>query len=100
MTMVDYYVKCVNKDSDGDILSVGYGENVDKYVSDTKSKGSVISDIDSRGKDVKTCYYSSNQGGWVVGDDIHTVDGQYIRTDGNDIRADNLDNLGSCPDDI
>lgn len=98
--MIDYYIKCVNKDTDGDILSVGYGANVDEYVTDTKTKDSVISDIDDSNMNVKTCYYSNSQAGWVEGDDVHTVDGEYIRTDGNQIRADNLENLGSCPDDI
>lgn len=98
--MVDYYIKCVNEDSDGDIQSVGYGESVDQYVNDTKTKDTVISDIDSSNKDVKTSYYSSDMGEWVEGDDVHTVDGDYIRTDGNDIREDNLENLNTCPDDI
>ncbi|GAB3684398.1 hypothetical protein GCM10028857_13330 [Salinarchaeum chitinilyticum] len=98
--MIDYYIKCVNKGTDGDILSVGYGDNVDKFVNGTKTKETVISDIDDSNKNVKTCYYSDAQGGWVEGDDVHTVDGEYIRTDGNQIRSDNLDNLDSCPDDI
>lgn len=98
--MVDYYVKCVNEDSDGDIQSVGNGQNVDNQVVGTKTKDEVIPDIDSSNKNVKTCYYSSTEDEWVDGDDVHTVDGDYIRTDGNDIRADNLENLGECPDGI
>jgi hypothetical protein len=98
--MVDYYVKCIREDADGNIDEVGYGSNIDKYVSDTKSKNAVIQDIDARNKTVKTAYYSDQQDQWVDGDDIHTVDGQYIRTDGNDIRADNLEHLGICPDSI
>lgn len=98
--MVEYYVKCVNNDSNGNIEEVGYGSNIDKYVSDTKSKSSVIYDIDTLNKTVKTAYYSSQQGEWVEGDNIHTVEGEYIRTDGNEVESDNLENLGSCPDDI
>jgi len=99
--MADYYIKCINQDSDGDIEGVGYGSNVDKYVTDTKSKGAVISDIDDYPqKDVKTAYYSNIHEQWVEGDEVHTVNGEYIRTDGNNIESDNLENLGTCPDDI
>jgi len=99
--MADYYVKCVNKDSDGTIEEVGYGSNVDNTVVDTKTKGEVISDIDDfPQKEVWTAYYSSQQGDWVEGDEIHTVAGQYIRTDGNQIQSDNLENLEECPEDI
>lgn len=99
--MTDYYVKCVNTDADGNISSVGHGSQVDKYVAGTKSKATVIADIDEHPQqDVKTAYYSPQQDDWVVGDSIHTVDGEYIRTDGNEIRSDNLDHLNPCPDSI
>lgn len=99
--MADYYIKCVNENVDGDIAEVGYGSDVDKYVSDTKSKDAVISDIDDYPQqDVKTAYYSNQQNQWVEGDEVHTVEGEYIRTDGNHTEADNLENLESCPDSI
>jgi hypothetical protein len=94
--VADYYIKCVNENRDGDIESVGTGTDVDKNYRNTKQKAEVIEDIDEHGKDVKTVYHSSSKGRWVVGSDVHTVNGDYIRTDRNNKRADNLDNIPEC----
>jgi len=94
--MADYYIKCVNEDRDGNIESVGTGTDVDKNARNTKQKSEVIEDIDVYSKDVKTVYYSSSKGRWVVGSKVHTVDGEYIRTDRNNTREDNLNNIPEC----
>ncbi len=96
--MVYYYIKCVNEDGDGNIASVGYGNDLDDKINkDLKPKEEVISDIDEEGRLVKTAYYSDQKREWVTGDEVHTVEGEYIRTDGNDIESDNLGELQSCP---
>lgn len=54
------------------------------------SKQSVI-DFINDGNAVKTKYRRNYS--WVVGEDVHVVDNRYIRTDKNNIKADNLENL-------
>ena len=54
------------------------------------TKQAVINFIND-GNEVKTKYRKN--GFWVVGENVHVVDNQYIRTDSNSIKADNLENL-------
>lgn len=93
--MADYYIKCTEKDRDGEIRRVGYTLGLAGSVGgQRKDKSNVIRDIDVLNKDVKTAY---REGGlWKIGDEVHTVNGDYIRTDGNQLEEDNLDNISSC----
>lgn len=93
--MAAYYIKCTEKDSDGDILAVGYSYGLTAGIGGKrKDKSDVINDIDNRSKDVMTAY---KQGGsWTEGEEVHTVEGEYIRTDRNQTESDNLDNISTC----
>ncbi len=57
----------------------------------TCDKQSMIDFIEKQHGQVQTKYYRN--GRWVVGEDVRVVDGQYLRTDANNIKADNLENL-------
>ncbi len=54
------------------------------------SKKEIIKYI-NEGYKFKTMYYYNNE--WRIGEDVHVVDGEYLRTDANNIKADNLANL-------
>ncbi len=95
--MPAYYIKCRDLADDDTIETVGIGEDVDKWVEDYKGKPEIIEDIDDHGDDVMTAYVSDGE--WVEGDEVHPVSGEYIRTDGNEIEADNLQNISDCPSD-
>ena len=55
------------------------------------SKADIIRFINLYPGCVRTKYV--RDGRWVEGEEIHVVDGSYLRTDGNNIKADNLENL-------
>lgn len=59
----------------------------------TCTKAQMISFITENPDCTKTKYYSSLWG-WSEGEDVRVVDGSYLRTDSNNIKA---DNLGSLP---
>ena len=93
--MADYYIKCTEKNSDGDILAVGYSYGLSAGIGGKrKDKDDVIDDIDNRNKDVMTAIKKA--GSWTEGEDVHTVEGEYIRTDRNQTESDNLDNIPPC----
>lgn len=54
------------------------------------TKQAVINFIND-GNAVETKYVRN--GRWVVGEDVHVVDNSYLRTDNNNTKADNLENL-------
>lgn len=56
------------------------------------SKHEMIDFINKNPDCTKTKYF--RYGRWYVGEDVHVVDNSYLRTDGNNIKA---DNLGSLP---
>ena len=55
------------------------------------TKAELISYINQYSGQVRTKYYK--YGIWWNGEEIHVVDNKYLRTDSNNIRADNLGNL-------
>lgn len=57
------------------------------------TKSELINFINNNPNSTKTKYYNSWKG-WVVGEDVRVVDNSYLRTDSNNIKA---DNLGSLP---
>lgn len=54
------------------------------------TKQAVI-DFINNGNAVKTKYRRNYA--WKIGEDVHVVDNRYLRTDSNNIKADNLENL-------
>jgi len=91
--MDSYYIKCVTKKSNGNIDTVGFSGRLQHDIHGSKKKRKVIMDMKS-GNLVKTA--TKENGSWKEGDEVGTVDGDYIRTDGNSIRSDNLGELPSC----
>ncbi|HPQ70116.1 MAG TPA: DUF3892 domain-containing protein [bacterium] len=91
--MADYYIKCKKEDSSGVIESVGMATTLSGSTS-SYAKSTVVYYIDTMKKDIWTAYYQN--GTWKLGDHVHTVDGKYIRTDGNSVKKDNLGNLPEC----
>lgn len=57
------------------------------------TKQEMINFIKNNPNCTKTKYYDRWKG-WTVGKDVRVVDNSYLRTDANDIKA---DNLGSLP---
>ena len=57
----------------------------------TCDKQAMIDFIEKQHGQVKTKYYRN--GRWIVGEDVHVVEHAYLRTDANNIKADNLENL-------
>lgn len=55
------------------------------------SKREMINFINQYPNTVKTKYY--RYGNWYMGEDVRVVDNSYLRTDANNIKADNLGNL-------
>ena len=55
------------------------------------SKDEMINFIKAHPGEAKTKYRYN--GVWRVGEEIHVVDNSYLRTDNNNIKADNLGNL-------
>lgn len=98
--MAAYYLKCIIEAADGAIDRLGYGITISRKVGGTKTKPTVITDIESRGLTVKTVYHDDHQGRWIDGDEVHVADGRYLRTDVNDIQADNLEHLPECPESL
>jgi hypothetical protein len=96
----DYYIRCVNKDASGGIDSVGTTRTLQSNAPyETKPKSEVIEDL-KRDKTVKTVHKRDSP--WLEGEDahqgedVHHVDGEYIRTDVNNTEADNLGDLPEC----
>lgn len=56
------------------------------------TKAQMIEFINKNPNSTKTKYL--RYGRWVEGEDVHVVDNRYLRTDANNIKA---DNLGSLP---
>ncbi|OUJ18900.1 hypothetical protein AMET1_0551 [Methanonatronarchaeum thermophilum] len=94
--MVDYYIKCIQEHRGENISNVGVGKKLDKWIETKKTKKEVILDIDEKNKVIKTAYLNNKE--WVAGNEVHTVEGEYIRTDRNDKLSDNLGELPNCPD--
>lgn len=73
------------------IKSVKGTTKLDETSTTIYTKESVINFIND-GNSVKTKYYRN--GKWNIGEDVRVVDNSYLRTDANNIKA---DNLGSLP---
>jgi hypothetical protein len=92
--LIDYFITA-KREKYGAITHVRVHSNYSgepSYTSETWTKEAVINLIDN----IKKVFYTAFKdgwGNWKTGDRIHTVAGKYLRTDGNCIQNDNLDNL-------
>lgn len=73
------------------IANVTWTNTFDSWAENTCTKQQMIDFINQNPDCTKTKYLKN--GSWYVGEDVHVVDNRYLRTDGNNIKADNLGNL-------
>lgn len=74
------------------IARLKWTNELSKQATGECTKSGMISFINNNPNSTKTKYY--RYGRWMVGEDVRVVDGQYLRTDANNIKE---DNLGSLP---
>lgn len=82
------------KDSYGNelyIANVKWTSNLNENAVNECSKQQMIDFINQNPNCTKTKYF--RYGSWYTGEDVRVVDNKYLRTDGNNTKADNLDNL-------
>lgn len=85
-----YYIDKVHYENDV-IAEVKYTDLLYSDATNSATKQTIISWINA-GHQFKTKYINRN-GVWTEGDNIIVVDNRYIRTDGSNIKCDNLGNL-------
>ncbi len=73
------------------ITAVKWTNSLNEDAKKECSKNDMIKFIKANPSVTKTKYRS--YGGWREGEDIHVVDDSFLRTDNNNIKADNLGNL-------
>ncbi|MDP8255634.1 MAG: DUF3892 domain-containing protein [Candidatus Alcyoniella australis] len=90
--MADYYIKCQKKAPDGSIIALGMSSSLRGPVSMFR-KASVVALV----REMKISIWTAllEDGKWIEGEQMRTVEGRYLRTDRNDTP---LDNLGELPD--
>lgn len=85
--MAIYYVTAKRKDTNGVITDLQTRKDSTSADAVPKTKVELIKVIKPAGSDTAKTY---NKG---ASRDIHVVDGEYLRTDGNNTKKDNLDEL-------
>ena len=85
--MAIHYVTAKRNDSNGVITHLETRKDPTSANSEPKTKAELIKLIKPAGSDTAKTY---NKG---ASRDIHVVDGEYLRTDGNNTKKDNLDEL-------
>lgn len=73
------------------IAKMKWTNDLYSQATDECTKSQMISFINNHPNVTKTKYY--RYGRWIVGEDVRVVDNRYLRTDANDIKADNLGEL-------
>ena len=73
------------------IASVAWTRSSNSWATQTCSKKDMISFINQNPGQVKTKFLRN--GFWYIGEEVHVVENSYLRTDANNIKADNLGNL-------
>lgn len=73
------------------ITKVTWTNTFGAWAENTCTKWEMINFINQNPNCTKTKYYKN--GTWYTGEDVHVVDNRYLRTDSNNIKADNLGNL-------
>lgn len=87
-----FYIYAVHKNKDdGAIEQLRYSDRFGEMQIKSCSKTSMIRYINRHPDTVMTMCVLC--GRWVTGEYVHVVDNEYLRTDANDIKADNLANL-------
>ena len=74
------------------IARMMWTNSLSSQASDECTKEQMIYFINKNPNCTKTKYYG--YGRWIAGEDVRVVDNRYLRTDANNIKA---DNLGSLP---
>lgn len=86
------YIYAVHKDTDTDVIKDVKYTNYLGYLSEREAtKKEMINYINNHSDSVKTMYKRGTS--WYSGEYVHVVDNEYLRTDSNRIKADNLGNL-------
>ena len=90
------YIDAVHYESDSYgneyIAKLKWTNNLSQQATSECTKKQMIDFINKNPNCTKTKYY--RYGYWVTGEDVRVVDNNYLRTDANNIKA---DNLGSLP---
>lgn len=90
------YIDAVHYESDSygneRIAKLKWTNNLSQEATSECTKKQMIDFINQHPNCTKTKYY--RYGYWVTGEDVRVVDNNYLRTDANNIKA---DNLGSLP---
>lgn len=96
--MIDKYIYCVTKDKNGNIIKVGVLSSLDVngFSMSSKYASEVIQDILSGKSRYYTVKQENNKS--VKGQEVVVVNDNppYLRSKGNDLADDNLDNLPAC----
>jgi len=74
------------------IAKMKWTNNLSQQATSECTKSAMIDFINKNPDCTKTKYYRNYR--WIEGEDVHVVDNRYLRTDANNIKA---DNLGSLP---
>ncbi len=89
------YIDKVHYETDSDgceyIAKVTWTNSFAIWAENTCTKQQMINFINNNPNYTKTKYLRN--GVWCVGEDVRVVDNRYLRTDSNNIKADNLGNL-------
>ena len=73
------------------ISKLKWTNNLTENATKESSKKQMIEFINQNPNCTKTKYY--RYGNWTVGEDVRVVENEYLRTDANRIKSDNLGNL-------
>lgn len=86
------YIYAVHKNAETDVIErVRYTDYLGYMKDDEATKRDMISYINAHPYTVQTMYRRDSS--WVSGEYVHVVDNEYLRTDANHKREDNLGEL-------
>jgi hypothetical protein len=90
--MVEYYVKKVRRNDDGQIVRVKTSKELEGRPKKVRKRKKVVKHV-KKGKDVRTAYLKN--GRWTEGDKLKLHNDKWLRTEGNNQKRDNLGSLKS-----
>lgn len=90
--MVDYYVKRVRRNDNGQITRVKTSKDLQDRPKKVRKRKKVVKHI-KKGKNIRTAFLKD--GRWVEGDKLKIHDKKWLRTEGNVEERDNLGSLKS-----
>lgn len=93
--MVQYYITGVWKDDNNVITHYAFHTYENKILSfaDKKSKVAAISLLKRIGIPAKTLIWNYNDSKWKIGEDVEVADENYLRSNPNNRKTDNLGHL-------